>query len=115
VDGVLDARPLQSAIDGDGTRAQGKELTRQPQGLPHGGGGIERAIIGGPVGLHPSRHHQSRELLVGGELEERIVLVVAQDDVVAGPVLADEVRLQHEGLELVVGHEVLEVTDLPDQ
>jgi len=30
-------------------------------------------------------------------------------------VLADEVRLQHQRLELVVGHDVLEVGDLPDE
>src|SRR5256886_13027199 len=43
------------------------------------------------------------------------MLVVSQDDVVAGPVLAHQVRLQHQRLELVVGHDVLEVGDLADQ
>jgi len=43
------------------------------------------------------------------------VLVVSEDDVVAGPVLAHQVRLEHEGLELVVGHDVLEVGDLAHQ
>jgi hypothetical protein len=40
------------------------------------------------------------------------VLVVPQDDVVAGAVPPHQVGLEHEGLELVVGHDVLEVADL---
>src|SRR4030095_15575405 len=53
--------------------------------------------------------------LVGGELQEGIVFVVAQDDVVARPVLAHHVGLEHQRLELVVGDDVLEVADLADQ
>ncbi len=40
------------------------------------------------------------------------MLVVAEDDVVARPVLAHQVRLQHQCLELVVGNDVVEVGDL---
>src|SRR5262249_4586677 len=36
-------------------------------------------------------------------------------DVVAGPVLADEIGLQHQRLELVVGDDVLEGGDLADE
>src|SRR5262249_16831733 len=47
--------------------------------------------------------------------QERVVLVVAQDDVVAGAMLLDQVRLEDERLELVARHDVVEVSDLRDQ
>jgi hypothetical protein len=62
--------------------------------------------------LHPARHQQPRKRLARREPEERIVLVVAEDDVVARPVLAHQVGLEHQGLELVVGDDVVEVGDL---
>ncbi len=114
-DVVLDARPLETSVDLDGAGSQGKELTGQTQGFAHGSGRIERTVVGGPVAGHTAGYQEARERLVGGQLEERIVLVVAQDDVVARPVLANEGGLQHQRLELVVGHDVLEVADLPDE
>src|SRR5581483_2771978 len=74
-----------------------------------------RPEVARPVLLHPPGHHQPRELLVGGELEERVVLVVAEDDVVAGPVLLDQRRLEDHRLELVCGDDVLEVPDVADE
>jgi hypothetical protein len=115
VDRVLDARTLQPSVDRDRARAQREELARQAQRLPHRGGGIERPIVRGAVVLHPARHQQPREVLVGRELEERVVLVVAQDDVVARTMLAHEVGLEHERLELVVGDDELEIGDVPDE
>jgi len=56
--------------------------------------------------------HQARELLVRRQLQERIVLVIPEDDVVAGPVAPHQIGFEHQGLELVVGHDVLEVADL---
>ena len=115
VDRVLDAGPFQRPVDGDRAGAQRKELAREPQRLAHRGGRVERSVVLRAVLLHAPRHHETRKLLVGGQLEERIVLVVPQDDVVPGPVLPDQVGLEHEGLELVIGHDVLEVADLAHQ
>ena len=112
VDEVLDAGTLELPVDPDRARPQWKELARQPERLPHGGGRVERAEVGGAVLVNAPSHHQAWELLVGRELQEGIVLVVPENDVVARPVLADEIRLQHQGLELVVGHDVVEVGDL---
>jgi len=43
------------------------------------------------------------------------VLVVAEDDVVPGPVPLDQVGLEDEGLELIAGDDELEVLDLRHQ
>src|SRR2546422_11316671 len=96
VDRVLDAGSLERAVDRDRAGAQGEELPREPEGLAHRGGRIEGAVVLRAVPLHPPGHHQPWKLLVRGELQERIVLVVSQDDVVSGPVLADQVDLEHE-------------------
>ncbi len=115
VDVVLQARPRQGAVDLDAARAEREQLPHQPERLAHRGGGIERPEVARPVLLHPPGHHQPRELLVGRELEERIVLVVAEDDVVAGPVLLDQRGLEDHRLELVGGDDVLEVPDVADE
>jgi len=115
MDRVLDAGPLERAVDRDRARPEGEELAREPERFAHRRGRIERTVVLGAVALDPPRHQEPRKRLVRGELQERIVLVVAQDDVVAGPVLAHQVGLEHEGLELVVGDDVLEVADLADQ
>src|SRR5260370_1237899 len=87
VDEVLQARPREGAVDLDPAGAEREERAPQSQGLAHRGGGVEGAEVARPVLLGPPGHHQPGELLVGGELEERVVLVVPQDDVVAGPVV----------------------------
>jgi len=112
VDRVLDAGPLELAVDRDRARAQREELAREPERLAHRGGRIEGAVVARAVALDLAGHQEARELLVRGELEERVVLVVPEDDVVARPVAPDQVGLEHQGLELVVGHDVLEVADL---
>src|SRR5262245_56218489 len=114
-DVVLDARSLEAPVDLDGAGPQGEQLACQAEGLPHGGRRVVGPVVGGAVAGHAAGHQESREGFVGGQLEERIVLVVAQDDVVARPMPADQGGLQHQRLELVVGHDVLEVADLPDE
>ena len=114
-DVVLDARSLEAAVDLDRAGPQREELAGQAQGLAHGRGRVERPVVRRPVAGHPARHHQAGKGLVGGQLQEGIVLVVAQDDVVAGPVLPDQGGLEHQGLELVVGHDVVEVADGADE
>src|SRR6185369_14006727 len=79
--------PLQRAVDRDRARAQRKELAREPERLAHRGGRIEGAVVARAVVLDLASHHQPRKLLVGGELQERVVLVVPENDVVARPVL----------------------------
>ena len=112
MDGVLDARPLERAVDRDRARAQRKQLARESEGLAHRGGRIEGAVVAGAVALDATGHHEARELFVRGELQKRVVLVVPENDVVARPVAPHQVGLEHQGLELVVGHDVLEVADL---
>src|SRR5262245_21823458 len=84
--GVLDARPRELAVDRDRAGAQREELPRQPERLAHRGRRIERSVIARTVALDLAGDHQPGELFVRRELQERIVLVVAQDDVVARPV-----------------------------
>src|SRR5207253_2021940 len=49
VDEVLDAGTLELPVDPDRARPQWKELARQPERLPHGGGRVERAEVGGAI------------------------------------------------------------------
>ena len=115
MDVVLEARPLERAVDLDPAGAEREELTRQPERLAHGRGRIEGAVIRRAILLDPPGHDQPREILGRRQLEKGVVLVVAQDDVVTGAVLPHEVRLEHHRLELVVGDDVLEVPNLPHQ
>jgi hypothetical protein len=112
---VLETRPGLLAVDGDAAGPEGKELSHEAEGLPHGGGGIEGPEVGRAVLLHPPGHHQTRILLVGGQLEEGIMLVVPEDDVVARAVPLDQIRFEDQGLELVAGDDELEVPHLPHQ
>jgi hypothetical protein len=115
VDEVLDARALEAAVDLDAARAQREELAHEAKGLAHRRRRVERPEVLIAVLGHPPGDDQPRVLLVGGELEERVVLVVAEDDVVSGPVLLDQVRLEDHRLELVVGDDVVEIPDLPHE
>src|SRR3990172_1742520 len=80
VDVVLEARPLGPAVDLDGAGPQREELADQAEGLAKGRRREEGAVVGGPVLGDPPGDDQAGELLVGRELEERVVFVVPEDD-----------------------------------
>ena len=73
-----------------------------------------RAEIRGAVLAQPPRHVHPRILLVG-ELDVGVGLVVAQQDVEARLVLLDEVVLERQRFLLVIDQDVVEIGGLRDQ
>ena len=115
VDVVLEARALGLPVDLDAAGPEREQRPHQAEGLAKGGRRVERAVVGRAVLLDPPGDQETRELLVRRQLQEGVVLVVPQDDVVAGPVPLDQVRLEDQGLELVGRDDVVEVGDVVDQ
>ena len=82
--------PLLAGADPEG-------LLHDLQGLPgHAAGGVG-AEIEGPVRVEPPDEPEGREVFLQVQPEAEIIFVVPEHDVVAGPVLLDEVALQDEG------------------
>ena len=73
-----------------------------------------RAEIGGAVFDEPARHIDAGEAFVG-ELDVRIGLVVAQQNVEARLVLLDEVVFKRQRFFFVVDQDVVDVARLGDQ
>ena len=77
--------------------AHPKDLLHDLEGLPgHAAGGVG-AEIEGPVGIKAPHEPQGREVLLQVQAQAEIILIVPEHDIVAGPVLLDEVALQDEG------------------
>src|SRR5258708_39545168 len=80
--------------------------------------GIERLVDGLRVGVRTEvargaiaerpRPQDPREVLTERDLHVRVRLVVLEPDVVARPVLLDEIRLEEVGLRDAAGEDVLE-------
>ena len=79
-----------------------EQAVDQAQAVPDGAGVGERAEVFVAVLLDPARDEQARERLGHGQDEVGVVLVVAQADVVVGPVLLDEVAFQHQRFQFAV-------------
>ena len=77
------------------------------QGGAHGRGRGVGAEVAVAVAQPPPGDHHPRPFLAGGHLDERRVLVVAEDDVVARPLLLDERGLEDERLFLGGGEDGL--------
>ena len=75
----------------------------------------KRAGVEAAVALHVARHEHARKGLVGRELQKWIVLVIAQQDVVLGGPLLDQVVLERERLDDRIGDDDLEPHDLVEQ
>ena len=87
---------LLSRAGADRERAQ-----QQVERLADGVGVGVRAEVADALALAAPHHHRPRPLVVEGDGEERVALVVAQPDVEPGPVLLDEAVLEHQRLDLV--------------
>ena len=61
-----------------------------------------------------SRHIDSREVLIGGDLDERKMLVILQQHIVSGTVLLDEIHLKNQRFHFAVRDDVLEFRHLAD-
>ncbi len=85
------------------TGAQGEDARQQAPGLAGGLGRGERSEIERAVALHPAGDAQPGKGRALVQAEQEVLLVVAQDHVVARPVLLDQALLQEQGLLLAGG------------
>jgi len=112
---MLEARPVAFPGDVLVARAQPEQAVRQADRPARQARGQEGAGVQVAVALGPPRHQHARKRLAGRELQERVVLVVAQLDVVARQALLDEVVLEDQRLHRRIGDDVFEGVGLSEQ
>ena len=115
LDVVLEARPPALAGDDFVARPDPEQPVRERHGLAREGRGQERSRIEAAVALHAARDEHAGKRLVGRQLEVRIVLVVAQQDVVLRRALLDEVILERERFDDRVGDDHFQPRDFAQQ
>ena len=115
LDVVFEARPPPLSGDHLVARAHPEQPMRQRHRLAGEVGRHERAGVEAAVALDAARDEHARKGLVGGELQERVVLVVAQQDVVFRRALLDQIVLERERLDHRIGDDHLEPDDLVQQ
>ena len=115
LDVVLEARPLAVAGDDLVARPDAEQPVRQRHRPARERRRHERAGVEAAVALDAARDQHARKRLVRRQLQVRIVLVVAQQDVVLRRALLDEVVLERERLDDRVGDDHLEAGDLVEQ
>ena len=115
LDVVLQARPPALAGDHLVAGADAEQLVRQPHGAPGQLGGQERARVEVAIALHRARHQHARKRFTGGQLQVGVVLVVAEQDVVARRPLLDQVVLERQRLDHRVGDDDGEAGDVVQQ
>ena len=91
-----------------------EELRNHSQRPPGERGRQEGTEVEVPVRLRPADQSDAGVLVFDRQLQVGIVLVVAEDDVVAGALPFDEVVLQHQRLDLGVGQDQVEIPHLLD-
>ena len=102
------------AVEGLLAGADAEDLVDERRGLAAQAGGDVGPAVGVAVLRRAPHDVEPRVLLGQGELQVGMVLVVAEQDVVARLVPLDEVVLEGEGLHLGVGDDQVEVGDLGD-
>ena len=75
----------------------------------------ERTGVGVAIPLHAASHQHARKRLAGRQLQVRVALVVAQQDVVFRRALLDQVVFERERLDDRVGHDDLESIGFVEQ
>ena len=115
MDVMVQAGPF-DPVDADPSpaTAQGEKPPQQAQGVAECPGIGVRAEITGPVILDPSDDQQLRIIFLPGHLEQRVLLVVAELDIVFRVILFDQVGLEGQRLNLRRGDDELEPVDLTD-
>ena len=112
LDLVLEAGARAGAKEAVLALAHRKQLLQELQGLAHRrGAGVGPEEAPRPL-ARPAVEGEPREDILGGQIDVRIALVVAQQDVVARLQGLDEVALQQQGLALGAGDRDLDVGDL---
>ena len=91
-----------------GARADRERAQQQVERLADRVGVGVGTEVADALALGPPHHHGPRPLLVEGDREVRVGLVVLQPDVEPGPVLLDEVVLEEQRLDLVAHRDPLD-------
>ncbi len=106
-----------SALPGDDlvAGADAEQPVRQRHRPAAERGGQERTGVVVPVALHAPGDEDARKGLAGRQLQVGVVLVVAQQDVVARRPLLDQVVLERQRLHHRVGDDDLEALGLVEQ
>ncbi len=71
--------------------------------------------VAAPIGYHLPHQNHPREILLHGDLDIGIALVILEADVVARVVSLDELGFEDEGLKLALGDDPLDIRDVGDQ
>ena len=91
-----------------GARADREGAQQQVERLPDRVGVGVGTEVADALALGAPHHHRPWPLLVEGDRQVRVGLVVLQPDVEAGPVLLDEVELEEQRLDLVADRDPLD-------
>ena len=92
--------------------ADAVKLPQQIDSVPHGSRRGKGPEIAGGILLHFPGNGDAGVHLPGGDADERVALVVLEHRIVFGPVLLDQVRFQHQRLQLGVRDDVLKIIDI---
>ena len=115
LDVVLETRPRALAGDHLVARSNAKQLVRQAHRPPRELGRQQRTRVDVAVALDGARHQHTRKRLGRGQLQVRIVLVIAQQDVELRLTLLDQVVLERQRLDHRVGDDHLQPGDFVEQ
>ncbi len=115
LDVVLQARPAAFARNHLVARPHPKQPMRQRHRSPRQLGWQEWTGVVVLVPLRLPRDQDAGKCLAGGQLQVGVVLVVAQEDVVAGILLLDQVVLERQRLDHRVGDDGLEPCRLVEE
>jgi hypothetical protein len=108
---VFETRARELAVNLDVAGAELERAVDEVNRAPREGSRQVRPEVERAVALDAPRDHHARERLVDRQLQVRVLLVVFEEDVVTRLVPLDEVRLQHQRLDLRVGDDEFEVAD----
>ena len=114
LDLVLEAGPGAAAVQRLLAGADAEQLPDEPGRLPSQAGRDVGPAIGVPVLRGPAHDVEARVVLLEGQPEVGMILVVAEADVVQRLVALDEVVLESQRLHLGVGDHELEIGDVLD-
>ena len=111
---IFEARTSQFAVNVDLARPQLKRAIDQIERFAGEDSGQKRAVIVRAVANDPPGDDDLRKRLIG-QFQVRVRLVVLQKDVEPRLVLFDQVRFEHERLDLVIDDDKLKIGDEFDQ
>ena len=111
---ILQAGARHLAVNGQVAGAVGKQAIEQVEGGLRGSGVGEWAEIAAAVFDQAARIHNARPLLLHGDADIGIGLVVFEPHIIMRFVLFDELVFEDQGFEFGVGQDVLKVFDMAD-